>query len=417
VPAPQHILIVNYDFPPNRGIGGRRWGKLSKQLALQGYIVHVIKADALKDAADSAWTDDVSHPNIHVTSLARKYPAAFSHPKSDIISKLKYRYHKWNLKRKTSGTIYDLSIGWEELLIPTFRKIIHEFQITNVIATGAPWNMLYELCLVKKEFPGIHYLIDFRDPWITATNYGMAGLEPKRKKAEEKKQTFVLEHADVITTPADHITEELFQWSQNHCKNIAKFELLSHFYDENDISTNEDISKKNNDKITFIYGGDLYLGIDEQLLWLQKQLLNIRGGNPDLYKRIQIKIYTNTPNTTFENIEAVELKPSIGKKIFHEIHKADFCLVMLPNNKKNDLTTKFIEYLAFRKPLIVIASEGSASNFVEKNKIGLRLNDTNNNLENIATRALSGILPYDNSFDFGAYSLPSVTNNLIKLLK
>jgi hypothetical protein len=43
----KHIILVNYDFPPNKGIGGRRWGKLAKEFAEQNCIVHVIKAEAL----------------------------------------------------------------------------------------------------------------------------------------------------------------------------------------------------------------------------------------------------------------------------------------------------------------------------------------------------------------------------------
>lgn len=412
----KNILLVNFDFPPNYGIGGRRWGKFARQLAESGYNVNVIKADPLPGAAASHWEQDVIHPNIHITSLPRKYPSAFSHPGNDLLSKLKYRIHKWNLERLVTGTIYDLSIGWSEVMLPAARSLIHQHRITQVIATGAPWQMLYDLCSIKHEFPGIHYLIDFRDPWTSAVNYGMAGLSTSRKQAEENKQTFVLEHADVVTTPAQHITDELKQWAKKHCGKMARFELLSHFFDPVDFMNNETTPATQDNKITFVYGGDLYVGMEAQLKLLRNQIFEIKSNRPDIYDQLRVKIFTNSSVNLFDGLEAVEVKKSIGKKLVDEIRKAQFCLVMLPDNKRNDMTTKFVEYFAYRKPLLVVASPGSASEFVEKHKIGFRLDGKENHLIKIMERAVQGEFPYNEEFDFSAYSLPEVTQKLITLL-
>lgn len=412
----QHILLINFDFPPNRGIGGRRWAKFARQLVQTGYVVHVIKADPLPGAADSAWHEDVLHPDIRITSLPRKYPSAFSHPGSGIISKIKYRYYKWHLERSTPGTIYDLSIGWDSVLLPAVRHIVQTHQIRQLIATGAPWQMLYDLCSIKKEFPGIHYLIDFRDPWITAVNYGMAGLNPKRKAAEAAKQTFVLEHADVVTTPAQHITDELKAWSETHCSHQARYELLSHFYDPSDFHHAGKSRTSEKDPITFVYGGDLYVGMEPQLQLLKKQIEEVKAKRPDLYRKMKFKIFTNSVNNVLSEIEAVDVSPSIGKKLIDEIYAAHYCLVLLPDNKRNDMTTKFVEYFAYKKPMLVVASKGSASDFVEQHRIGLRLDETGHHLIKIMEQAIEGKFPYNNSFEFESYALPAVTKKLISLL-
>jgi hypothetical protein len=413
--AQNHILLVNYDFPPNHGIGGRRWGKFARQLAHFGYVVHVLKAEPLPKGADSAWKEDVIHANIRITSLPRQYPSAFSHPGSDLLSKMKYRIHKWNLERIVEGTIYDLSIGWSKVFLPAARKLIRQHNIGQVIATGAPWQMLYDLCSIKPEFPGIQFLIDFRDPWITAMNYGMSGLSASRKSAEANKQTFVLENADVVTTPAQHITDELKFWATQHCKKQAHFELLSHFFDPDDFvrPTPEEHDKYN--KITFVYGGDLYMGMEPQLKMLRDQILDIKARRPDLYSNFQVRIFTNSSGKILNGIEAIEVNTPIGKKLIDEIQKSHFCLVMLPDNKRNDMTTKFVEYFAYRKPMLVVASPGSASEFAEHHRIGVRLNDSENHLEKIIERALLGDFPYDPNFDYSSYSLPLVTQKLISL--
>lgn len=408
---------MNYDFPPNRGIGGRRWAKFSSQLVAEGYKVYVIKADPLKGFDDSAWSDDVASSDIHVTSLPRKYPVAFSHPGSNLFSKILYRYHKWKLENSVAGTIYDLSIGWQSVLAPAFRKIMREKNITNVIATGAPWQMLVDICRLKQEFPKMHLITDFRDPWLSAKNYGMEGLSGERRKEEEYKQAFVLENSDIVTTPAAHITAELKQWASERCARQARFELLSHFYDPNDYSINIARPTDRSDKLTFIYGGDLYLGLQPQLELLRSQILHLKKNRPELYQKLDIRIYTNTPDFTFRDIDKVHVAASIGKKLNAEIALSDFCLVLLPDNKRNDMTTKFIEYFPFRKPMIVVASEGEATRFVTQHGIGIQLNPAKNTLENIMDRYIAGESLYNHNFDFSAYSLPNVTRQLISYFR
>ena len=141
----EHLILVNYDFPPNQGIGGRRWGKLAKGLAQEGYHVHVIKASAIEGNKPSPWTIDIEHPNIHVTTIKRTYPSVISHTGHTIWDKLHYRFALWRLKRLVKGTIFDLSAEWGKPLTTACEKLCRDFPIKRIIATGAPWHMLYEL--------------------------------------------------------------------------------------------------------------------------------------------------------------------------------------------------------------------------------------------------------------------------------
>jgi hypothetical protein len=61
----------------------------------------------------------------------------------------------------------------------------------------------------------------------------------------------------------------------------------------------------------------------------------------------------------------------IGKEIFRVMASADALLIILPENKKNERTTKFFEYLPLRKPLLIVAPKGEVTLFVESNKLGV----------------------------------------------
>src|SRR5690242_19270614 len=131
----EHILLACFDFPPNQGIGGRRWAKLAKGLARKGYHVHVIKSDPITSNTKSPWTDDTEHPNIHIHSIKRTYPQSVSHTGTSVFDKLMYRYHLLKLKTTEPGTIYDVAIGWELSFRKKAEELIRKWNIRNVIAT------------------------------------------------------------------------------------------------------------------------------------------------------------------------------------------------------------------------------------------------------------------------------------------
>lgn len=407
----KHILIVNFDFPPNQGIGGRRWAKFAKELASRGYTVHVIKADPIAGNVESPWTNDVQLDNIHVYSLPRKYPLVFSHPGKDLISKIRYRIAKKNLLRKESGTIYDAAIGWEHIFLNKASELVGQYDIQNVIATGAPWYLLVYTAKLKEKFPTLNYIADFRDPWLNAKNYGMADLTPDRRKAEENKFRHVAGLADVITAPNDEMTFDLKKMAGRNAS--CRVETLTHFYDPDDIPA----LKKNTtgDVIRVVYGGDLYIGLNTQLNALRQQLEHIKIKYPELHQKLRVDIYTNAaiPQELL-GIENVEIKPSIGKALFDALNQADYSLILLSDAKRNEATTKFMEFLAMRKPMIVVAPEGKITSFVKQEKIGFALDF--NSVSSLGD-FLYNPRPFNDSFDITSYSLQEVSNRLCSFLK
>ncbi len=412
----RHILIINFDFPPNQGIGGRRWAKLAKQLAQEDYIVQVIKADEVQGNAKSTWADDVAHPHIHVHSLPRTYPQILSHPKSDLLSKIRYRLAKREIEKKEEGTIYDISIGWNKVMTPCAESLIDQHAIVNVIATGAPWNVLTYAAALKEKFPNINLIIDYRDPWMNARNYGMLGLSATRKKAEEAKQSFVLQHANVVLSPYDYLTQELKEFADAKNLKGALFKVLTHFYDPQDIPAQE--SLVDNDKAVIVYGGDLYLEMDEQLNHLRNQLIYLKNNRSDLYAKVEVKIFTSNPNyEKFVGLDVVKMHKSIGKKIFQELADANFALIMLSTSKRNDRTTKFFEYLPLRKPLLIISDEGSVTRFVQENNLGVIMSKDEKALEAVLDNHFNGSIQINSNFDIAPYTLQGATQQLISYFK
>jgi glycosyltransferase involved in cell wall biosynthesis len=408
------ILLINYDFPPNPGIGGRRWAKLAKYLALKGHQVFVVKAELPQTISTSTWEKDVSHPNIQVYNAARKYPRALSHPKEGWMGKIKFHAQKRLMQWREKGTIYDQSIGWHKTMFPSCRSILQNEKIDAIVATGAPWNLLVYAAQLKMEFPHVRLLADYRDPWLTAKNYGMAALKNARMNAEIKKQQFVFEHVDLVTTPYEYLTAELKSWSAQRCKHQPSFVTLPHFFDNEDFQF-ENAPHRPNDVFRVVYAGDIYVGSEPQWKQFQTLIESLEHSLPS-HTQMRFDIYTHAKMPTFiSGMKSVHLHVPIGKDIFHVMNDADALLIVLPENKKNERTTKFFEYLPLRKPLLIVAPAGEVTQFVETNRLGIHASEFTDKVQTLISGTYAKY-EFNNTFDIQSQTAKSRATELIELL-
>jgi hypothetical protein len=415
---PKAVVIVNFDFPPNQGIGGRRWAKLAKGLANRGVNVFVIKADPIFGNKTSPWTKDVQHPLIKIHSIPRTYPQSVSHPRKGWKHKFRYLWDINVLRRNAKGTIYDVAIGWNYVLDRKLIELVSANGITHVIATGAPFNALYYCALFKKNNPNIKLIVDYRDPWLTAKNYGMPSLDSDAMSFEIEKQNQVFRHADLILSPYKELTDRLFQEASSVSSDKSKFKVLPHFYDESD-SFAEGISKSGDGpKLTLVYGGALYTGTSETLRDLKNYLTEIEQCDEKISKRLIIKIFTDNliEASIFNGVSNVLVSPTIGKQIFDELRNADFCMIMAAEHNKNQLTTKFFEYLPLRKPIVYLGPEGEISRFLESNSLGFRISNFASDFPKLINDFDSGEIKFNRTFDVSSFTLNASTEILLSFL-
>ncbi|MFM1932926.1 MAG: hypothetical protein RL226_2229, partial [Bacteroidota bacterium] len=402
---PESVLLACYDFPPNEGIGGRRWAKFAKGLAQAGYDVHVIKAAPAKGTVVSGWQDDSQHPRIFVHELPRRYPESVSHPGTGIIDKVRYRIDRYLLTKREAGTIYDIAIGWEAIYLQLAEDLIRTKTIHAVVATGAPFNLLFYTAKLRHKFPDLRIVVDYRDPWLTAQNYGMKDLAPTRMQAEIAKQEFVFANVDVVTCPNDFLLAEI--QSTAVVAPACAFKTLAHFFDGDDLSMYLVPEARDASKIKLIYGGAIYMGVEKYLVELNAALTSLKSKNRGLYDRLQIDFYTphlqHAP--IFEGQSCVHMYPSAGKAFFSALNASDAAFIFLAHHNKDYLTTKFFEYLPFKKPLIYIGDRGYAAEFIVESKLGKVIGDVHEELERTLESLSEGFAISNGTFDISEFSL------------
>ncbi|MBI1266993.1 MAG: hypothetical protein GC193_06120 [Cryomorphaceae bacterium] len=414
---PKTILIACFDFPPNEGIGGRRWAKLAKGLADAGWQVHVLKADPAGNSETSGWDDDANTAGITVHSLPRTYPEFVSHPKGSLIDKIRYRLAIRKLKKIESGTIYDIAIGWKNVFQQKAIEVIQKHNITALAATGAPFNLLYFATQLKESFPNLKVLCDYRDPWLTAQNYGMKGLEKSRMDAEIKKQEYIFKHADWVTCPNDFLLQEIKDTAKE--KPRAQFRSLTHFYDPADLANYLNSEDSKGEKIRIVYGGAIYMGIEGTLQSLNQGLNQLKESNQEMYNRLDIRFYTPHVHHApiFAGHPCVTFSPTIGKRFFTELRQSHAAMIFLADHNKNYLTTKFFEYLPFKAPLLYFGEQGYVSNFIQDNNLGVYVQDPLTELLPALEKVSTSSYNFNQNFDASQFSLEQKAQELIKLFE
>ena len=366
----KHIIIVNYDFPPNKGIGGRRWGYLAKEFADQNFIVHVVKADAMSDTDKSVWSEEVMSNNIFVHSLPRVYPQVLLTQPTSFFKKIQYKKALHLVKKKYKGTPYDISLGWETHLVSKLNELSKKYQIEWVFATGAPWDMLRVVAEWKNGRPEIKYWADFRDLWLNSQFYGMPFLSPERKKVEEKKAESVIQCADVLSAPAMQILEHFSSLNLIPSKN-TKFFHLKHFHSEPKLT--EQSFGFSSTEIIIEYGGEIYLDTEPYLEQLAKDLTKLREFDPALYERLNINFHSSSFNkikAIFKHHPCVRISDSIGKKIEDRIAQAHWCMILLADHNKDFFTTKYFDYQTLGTPYLYLGPSGVVLKSIEEENRG-----------------------------------------------
>lgn len=399
----KNILIVCWDFPPNNGIGGRRWAKIVKQLVKNGYEVDVICRSYEAYQPVSPWLKDIIEPETKVHFLKPRLLSKWISSSST----LKVRLATLILKLMCAGTIYDKAVGIQSSFLKLASELIKQKRIQNIFVTGAPFNLMYYTVLLKASFPDLKILCDYRDPWITAENYGMKQLTASRMNFEIMKQNKVIQISDVITCPNEYLLEEIKASYSGEALSFEKFEVLPHFYDIED--KKEYANLELDDTIKFVYAGTIYIGSDQYLQRLNEMITHYKNSGGK--KKFKFDFYVNELEkySIFDNNrDVVSFNKPIGNSIFNEIVNSSYVIILLSEHNKNYLTSKFFEYLPYKRPYFYIGPQGHVSNTITNQKLGIVASD-------LAAVLESEILPIETKH-IEKYELANVVTDFLNKL-
>lgn len=372
------VLIISFTFPPAPGIGGRRWVKFARILKQHGNCVKVIAAQNQEEEV-SEWLNDLEQLKQDVTYIQSSYPKYLGIQPKSFFQKFSYRVSLLYAKVLCKGNYYDKSNYWQQQLLETSRRIILENNIKNVICTIGPFRTAFFLLALKKEFPELNFILDYRDPWTNnKTSFGFTGLSRKRYNYEVNLEEKTIKGFDKITGVSEEMAVHLSKFlDTNELK--RKFSTLPNGYDLEDF---KDLFPQTTDENTsgslkIVFAGTFYIKSVHVFKKLVEVVLGLETRYPEKKGHLNFIFAGSLPSEMSVYFQQYpHFLTYVGKKNLKDSYKmmvdADFCSLFLTDDLNYSFSTKFYEYLALKKKIISFSKvKGNNARYIEDNNLGL----------------------------------------------
>jgi hypothetical protein len=226
--------------------------------------------------------------------------------------------------------------------------------IKKLIISGNPFEQFYFGFLLKKEFPQLAWVADYRDEWTTSeiNEFGLL------KKALNYYDSFFekkwVKNASLITANTRYATRKL---SELHGKRAVT--ILNGFYFEQLPKMDTDLD---NNSLRIVHNGTLYPTQKITLLRNALRRVNIPKDFEIILKFPGILIKKDVSEYLILEFEGVPVKLELSDRVSQqEILKmqidADLMLMVAHENIKGIVGSKLYEYIGLKKPVLLCPTD------------------------------------------------------------
>ncbi len=419
------VLIITYYWPPSGGIALHRCLKFSKYLREFGWEPVICTADN----PEYPVLDDGNFKDVlkGTTVLKTKIWEPYNFFKIITGKKKEERIHNVFIEEEKSGFAHKLGIWIRgNLFIPDARKFwirpsikfltkyLKENPVDAIFTNGPPQSTHMIACGVKRKL-GIPWHADFQDPWTQVDYFPQLMLNPISLKIHKAMEQRVFRYADKVTICSDTWKNDLESIGANNV------DVIVWGYDEDDF---KNINVELSPKFTISHYGSL--GPDRNAKTLWKACSIIAKEDPIFAVDLEIELAGFIGHSIIDEISSLGLKNNLTlfdhlsrKETIERMHRSQVLLLILNDmpNVNGRLPGKLFEYLAARRPVLVIGPEVSdASKIIHGSNAGFTCGF--NNLEktiaivkDLYSKFKSGKL-ISNESDISQYSNKNLTKKL-----
>jgi glycosyltransferase involved in cell wall biosynthesis len=375
----KRVLIITYYWPPSGGAGVQRWLKFSKYLPEFGWQPVIYTPDnpdfSIKD--ESLLKDIPKKAEILQTKIWEPYSLykSFSGKQSENANAGFFAGGKKSWKQRLSifirGNFFipDPRVFWVKPSIKYLENYLKEHPVDAIVSTGPPHSMHLIGLGVKKKFPHVKWIADFRDPWTDIDFYHELNLTSWADKKHKRLEAEVIKNADEVVTVSDNWAKDL---EKNHHKNIN---VITNGFDEEDFINLPSI---NTSELIITHLGSINKDRNPHVLW--RALSELKIENSESINSIKIHFIGQLDESVLQSVKEFDLENYVvhtkyltHNKAIEEASKST-ALLLLVNNTPNLMGIvpgKLFEYLALKRFIINIGpKEGNSSKIIEECEAG-----------------------------------------------
>ncbi len=382
--TPLKVLLVSYSFPPLGGTGVMRAASLARYLPAENIKLGVVTArNASAVGTDVSLLREIPQGvSIHRT-LTLDVPFGIRKGMKRLLvgGKRSRRDGSSNVGSAAPGILSralqralrpDPQVTWLPVLAGISRRVITRQKIDLVLITVPPFSSLLLVERLRKHFPRLPIVLDFRDEWISTT----FDLVSFVFNTSEQHRIF----ASMVEARAVRSATAVVAVTEAACRKIrsrypgepeSKFHVIPNGYDATRLQRPPSGSGPQPDqKITVTHVGTVYASTQPMSLVEALQSLP-----PQVRALFRFRFIGHIEEPRFRDAllrlgESVDLKGYLPQsEALAAINSTDY--VLLINHDPLNVGGKFYDYIGSGRPIIgTLHPEGETRRLIEEMKAG-----------------------------------------------
>lgn len=376
------VLIITYYWVPSGGAGVQRWVKFTRYLREFGWEPIIFTPSNPEfPSIDESFQNDIPKDlqvlkipiwepyNIYRNLFGKKgqaIPAGFitENKKSGWMEKL-------SITIRGNFLIPDPRRFWIKPAAKFLSSYLSEHPVDVVVTTGPPHSMHLIALRLKKSFPNIPWLADFRDPWTNIDFYKDLNLMQWADYIHRKLENKVIQSADSVSVVSKGMVKEYLPM------NPASIHVIPNGFDDEDYKTEQPVKLDEHFSISHI--GTLNAARNPSALW--KALSDLCAEDHQFKADLRINLIGKVDFTVLDDVRSKGLSDNLIKIDYLPHSKAvvrqqsSQLLLLLINRTPNAsgiITGKCFEYLASGRPILGIGpDDGDAAELLKETGTGL----------------------------------------------
>lgn len=397
--ADKKILLITYHFPPSFAVGGFRMAGFVKYLPMYGWKPYVLTLnEKYIENKDSSHILEFEHIKIirarpfpslrdsylfikkglhKITSRGKKKKKETTR---NNLTKTEDNLSSEGLTRKLKRyfislfiTLPDTERNWIiPAIIRAFREIKNEK--INVILTSGPPHSVHIIGMVINMFTNIHWIADFRDPWMTPFHKASFPTSRLSNLIERGLERKIFKNADLVTATTEKLTHK-FKKKYNDLRH-TRIKFHPNGFDQEVFAGLNQLKKY--DTFTISYTGSIYLSRSpEPLFCAIKELVE-----EDRLKLSNLRIklighckligdhLTSDVVSSYGLDTVVEVSDYVPYKKALEIIKKSHVALLLATNQPYQIPAKVYDYMGTGTKILALITEGATADLISSSGIG-----------------------------------------------
>ncbi len=379
---PLNVLLVTYSFPPVGGVGVLRAASLARYLPAEEIRLDVLTTrNPSAVGTDSGLLKEIP-PEVQVhRTLTLDLPFGLKKGLKKLITGAKPAAPTTAVPGPTAKPNFlkpliqdlllpDPQVTWLPVLARAAKRLVKSRNIDLVLITVPPFSSVLLVEKLRKQFPHLPIVVDFRDEWLSTTIdlVSFSRSERAARIAREAEASAVKNATSVVAVTEAARREIRSRYPQEP---DGKFQLLPNGFDATSLQSSSAASeRKADDRIIATYVGTIYGSTEPTSLVAALQSLPSETKSRFLLRFIGRIEEPRYRDALLQLGDMVELKGFLPQKeALAAVSEADYALLI--THDPLNVSAKFYDYIGARKPILAtVHPDGEVRRMLEDLRAG-----------------------------------------------